>query len=84
MKNNLLFLVSLQKICRDYYKRISELEDAKYDLEYSVAIKDLEASTHTHTLHFQVFCLQNFLISRKCRCFDVVLLFYYYVRISMD
>lgn len=40
-----VFLVSLRKMCSDYHKRVCELEDAKYDLEYSVAIKDLEAST---------------------------------------
>lgn len=42
------FLVSLRKICGDYHKRICELEDAKYDLDYAVAVKDLEASKASH------------------------------------
>ncbi|KAG8188994.1 hypothetical protein JTE90_019006 [Oedothorax gibbosus] len=31
---------TLQAVCKEYYKRISQLEDAKYDLEYEVSHKD--------------------------------------------
>ncbi|XP_054721564.1 troponin I-like [Uloborus diversus] len=31
---------TLQAICREYQKRIQELEEAKYDLEYDVGHKD--------------------------------------------
>ncbi|GFT54850.1 hypothetical protein NPIL_80441, partial [Nephila pilipes] len=32
---------TLQAICTDYYKRITQLEDAKYDLEYEVSQKEI-------------------------------------------
>lgn len=31
---------TLQALCKDYHKRIAQLEDAKYDLEYDVRQKD--------------------------------------------
>ncbi|GBM10271.1 Troponin I [Araneus ventricosus] len=31
---------TLQAICKEYYKRIAQLEDAKYDLEYEVSQKE--------------------------------------------
>lgn len=38
---------SLQAICKDYHKRISELENAKYDLEQEVVQKDFLISELT-------------------------------------
>lgn len=46
------YIDALRTICNDYHKRIRQVEESKYDIEYKVATKDLEASipyTHTHT-----------------------------------
>lgn len=37
-------------MCSEYHRRIYDLEDAKFDLEYSVAKKDLEARVYFFTL----------------------------------
>lgn len=50
-----LYIDALRTICNDYHKRIRQVEESKYDIEYKVATKDLEASTthtHTHTLAY--------------------------------
>lgn len=38
-------LDTLREICKTYYNKVLQLEDQKYDVEYMVARKDMEAST---------------------------------------
>lgn len=61
---NLNFIVSLRNICSEYHRRICELEDAKFDLEYSVAKKDLEARTFTMLFYFSLVTLSMSRCSR--------------------
>lgn len=37
-------LDTLREICKTYYNKVLQLEDQKYDVEYMVARKDMEAS----------------------------------------
>lgn len=41
-------LGALKNACQEYYQKILKLEDQKYDLEYEVARKDLEASNSNY------------------------------------
>ncbi|XP_076373085.1 troponin I-like isoform X1 [Tachypleus tridentatus] len=38
---------TLQAICKEYYERLKQLENSKYDLEYSVRQKDFEINELT-------------------------------------
>ena len=38
-----LIIGALREICKSYYDKILKLEDQKYDVEYQVARKDMEA-----------------------------------------
>lgn len=38
-----LVIDALRQICKSYYDKILQLEDQKYDVEYQVARKDMEA-----------------------------------------
>lgn len=50
-------LETLRKLLVAYHKRLCILEEEKYDLEYSVAKKDYEASTNSsHVMYLNV-CL---------------------------
>lgn len=47
-----LVLGALKNACQEYYQKILKLEDQKYDLEYEVARKDLEASNSIEYYHY--------------------------------
>lgn len=41
------YLEALRGALRQYYNRINDLEDSKYDFEYIVKRKDIEVHTYT-------------------------------------
>lgn len=38
----ILFAATLQQICKEYHKRLQELENKKWDLERETRVKELE------------------------------------------
>lgn len=42
-KNETYFTVRLREICDEYHRRLYDLENGEFDLQYLVARKDLEA-----------------------------------------
>lgn len=49
----ILFIDALKTICAQYHTRIAQLEEQKFDFEYKVATKDLEASNPPKKPHPQ-------------------------------